>query len=81
VKLTKAQRRVLSNLTDDWFAMDDEWKAGRTFLDLLDRGLVDWKEERRGYCDVRVGPGAHGGFYWMTRRTPAGRAALEPSHD
>lgn len=72
--LTRAQRKRLAAEADEWTRRDSEWRAGRTFLDLEERGLVEWRAYHGG--DVSVGPGAHGGG-WLTRRTEAGRLALE----
>lgn len=72
-RLTKAQRKRLLIESDEWTRQEPDWKAGRVFLDLEDMGLVEWRVKAAG--DVTVGPGAHG-HRWHTRRTPAGRAAL-----
>lgn len=73
--LSKAQRERLERERDEWTQQPVGWRAGVVFLRLEDRGLVEWQQRPRG--DVSCGPGYHGSD-WFTRRTPAGRAALEP---
>lgn len=68
--LTRHKRKILAELSDDWATMPDDWKASRALLDLIDEGYAEWREQRRGYSTVRVGPGAHGGYFWQVRRAP-----------
>jgi len=76
--LKPAQKRKLMELPDEFTAQEHDWKAGRTFLDLLDAGLVDWKDKPLPHTqgDVRSGPGSHGSYRWHIRRTAAGRRAI-----
>lgn len=73
VKLTKAQRAKLATTPDEWRNEGGDWKAGKVFLDLEDRGFVEMRLRSRS--DISCGPGYHGSD-WMIRRTPAGRQAL-----
>ena len=75
--LTKARRRKLQSVSDEWERQEDGWRAGGIFLDLLDADLVEWREVRINHGDVIVGPGAHPVWRWEIRRTAAGRDALQ----
>jgi len=76
--LTRAQIKKLKELPDEFTPQEDDWKAGKVFLDLVDLGLADWKDQRLPYSggDVTVGPGSHGAWRWWVRRTAAGREAI-----
>lgn len=73
-ELTRTQRKRLAEELDSWTKRDSDWKAGIVFLRLEELGLVEW-EPNHGGCDVRTGPGHHGGG-WLTRRTAKGSLSL-----
>jgi hypothetical protein len=74
--LTRAQRKCLEGLTNDWRQEERDWKASRVFLDLADRGLCEWGGRYIGHSTIRTGPGFHGAHRWFTRITADGRAAV-----
>lgn len=76
IKLTPAQRKCLASLTDDWREESADWKAGRVFLDLEERGLCEWEERRVSGGSVTTGPGNTSVYRWYTRRTAGGVQAL-----
>jgi hypothetical protein len=67
MKLTEAQTKLLSSLSDEWRREPVGWQASIIFLRL----------EQRGFCkrDLRFLPNPNDRRWW-TRRTPAGRAVL-----
>jgi hypothetical protein len=77
-KLTEAQRNKLASLSDYWREEADGWKAGCVFLDLADGGLCEMQDRRISGGSISAGPGNTSAYRWFTRRTPAGRKALEP---
>lgn len=75
--LTKTQRARLHGLTDEWREEEDGWKAGVVFWRLECKGLCEMQERRIAGGDVLTGPGSWGVYRWFTRRTDAGRKALD----
>lgn len=75
-ELTRAQRKKLEFLTDEWREEDHDWKASDLFHRLSDRGLCEMDDRRVRGGDVLTGPGNTSAYRWFTRRTAAGRLAL-----
>lgn len=80
-KLTAAQQRILSGLSDEWRMEDADWRAGVVFLRMaedMNPPLCEMKlaAPPGRHCDVRSGPGVSVRDYWWTRRTNAGRTTL-----
>lgn len=71
--LTNAERRLLTQLTEEPMNVGAQWKASRVFLNLYDRDLVFMTLRSRS--DISCGPGYHGSD-WLIGRTEAGRRAL-----
>lgn len=76
VKLTPAQRKCLSGLTDEWREEARDWKAGRVFLDLEARGFCEFDDRRISGGSITAGPGNTSVYRYFTRRTEDGKHAL-----
>lgn len=74
--LTRAQRRLLESLTDDWRREEHDWKCGVVFHRLEGMGLCEMKDVRVKGGDVTTGPGNTSVYRWHTRRTEAGKRVL-----